>query len=244
MMMINMSCPLGCGIPRGRQRIIGGQLASLSAWPWQASLQASSPTIRGHSCGATLISERWLLTAAHCVVDVSGHVTSWAVHLGTNRRPDGSDADARSLRRVLRHPLHHGRSHDYDLALLELETPVSFSKHILPACLPHSNCSFLPGHTCWVTGWGDTGQGMHITYSCLALHHCVCIHPTPSPSSPSQGDSGGPLVCEMDGTWFLMGIVSWGDGCALPQKPGVYTRVKPFLDWIQNHTAYGEKREL
>ncbi|XP_074920787.1 transmembrane protease serine 9-like [Chelonoidis abingdonii] len=150
-----------------------------------------------------------------------------------------------------------------DIALVHLFTPVLYTAYILPVCLPDRNDSIANGTLCWVTGWGDiqTSESLpaprtlqEVQVPLIDVEMCNDLYSKPITGSPGsrpvkdgmvcagypeggkdscQGDSGGPLVCSQAGSWFLIGIVSWGDGCALPYRPGVYTRVSAYSDWIQ-----------
>ncbi|KAK1885611.1 Transmembrane protease serine 6, partial [Dissostichus eleginoides] len=210
-----------CGLRQFSSRIVGGANATEGEWPWQASLQ-----VRGHHiCGGALISSQWVVSAAHCFYDDSLYSPSvWTVYLGKLRLNPSSDTE--EVARVLRiqlHPYYDSESHDYDLALLQLDRPASalLAGHNRPACLPPPAHQLEPGLLCWVTGWGALREGG----SASNVLQKVDVR---------LGDSGGPLVCqEPSGRWFLAGVVSWGKGCGRPDFYGVYTRITRLTEWIQ-----------
>ncbi|XP_041797853.1 suppressor of tumorigenicity 14 protein homolog [Chelmon rostratus] len=247
-----------CGTrPYKLNRIVGGQNAELGEWPWQVSLHF---LVNGHVCGASIISERWLLSAAHCFVtsDPANHVpSSWQTYSGMQQQYKQDGVQRRPLKRIISHPDYNSMTFDYDIALLELSEPLKFANTIQPICLPSSSHVFPAGMSCWVTGWGALREGgqaaqMLQKASVKIINDTVCNVVTEGQVTSRmlcsgflaggvdacQGDSGGPLVCfEESGKWFQAGIVSWGEGCARRNKPGVYTRVTKLRDWIRKETG-------
>ncbi|XP_041649005.1 suppressor of tumorigenicity 14 protein homolog [Cheilinus undulatus] len=248
----------GCGTrPYKLNRIVGGQNAELGEWPWQVSLHFLT---YGHTCGASIISERWLLSAAHCFVtsSPSNHVPSnWQSYSGMQDQYKQDDVQRRSLKKIISHPDYNIMTFDYDVALLELSEPLEFTNTIQPICLPSSSHVFPAGMSCWVTGWGalrEGGQAARLLQkaSVKIINDTVCNVVTEGQVTSRmlcsgflaggvdacQGDSGGPLVCfEESGKWFQAGIVSWGEGCARRNKPGVYSRVTKLIGWIKKETG-------
>ncbi|XP_070803491.1 transmembrane protease serine 6 [Pituophis catenifer annectens] len=241
-----------CGVQEaGTHRIIGGAHSVEGEWPWQASLQ-----VRGHHlCGGTLIADRWVITAAHCFQEDS-HVspTVWTVYLGKHFLNVSSHNEVSfKVNRILQHPYYEEDSHDYDVALLQLDHPVIYSAFIQPVCLPASSHLFEPGLLCWVTGWGAAKEGgptskilqkvdVQLVQQdiCSEAYHyqvsprMLCAGYHEGKKDSCQGDSGGPLVCqEVSGKWFLAGVVSWGMGCARPNNYGVYTRITSVKEWMK-----------
>ncbi|KAM3613535.1 uncharacterized protein V6R79_001070 [Siganus canaliculatus] len=247
-----------CGTrPYKLNRIVGGQNAELGEWPWQVSLHFLT---NGHVCGASIISERWLLSASHCFVTSSpaNHVAAnWQTYSGMQDQYKQDGVLRRPVKRIISHPDYNQMTFDYDIALLELSEPLVFSNTIQPICLPASSHVFPAGMACWVTGWGalrEGGQKAQLLQkaSVKIINDTVCNVVTEGQVTSRmlcsgflaggvdacQGDSGGPLVCfEESGKWFQAGIVSWGEGCARRNKPGVYTRVRKLRDWIRKETG-------
>ncbi|XP_078452506.1 uncharacterized protein LOC144719985 [Lampetra planeri] len=248
----------GCGVQYsagGRDRIVGGTPATSGKWPWQASLR----NYGSHVCGASLISERWLVAAAHCFM-YSSNVYEWQVYLGITYIYDSANAVIVNVAQIITHERFNISTIDYDIALVRLSDPVSFNHRVSPICLPPSTSHFpQPGKTCFISGWGRTSlaeSGIHYDLleapmqifsheACssnlmngdLITTRMICIgHPAGAISS-CQGDSGGPLACQgTDKAWYLSGVTSWGFGCAFPMKPVVYTKTSKFLPWIKRYT--------
>ncbi|KAJ1125808.1 hypothetical protein NDU88_004226 [Pleurodeles waltl] len=254
----------GCGSPVISGKIVGGLDASNGQWPWQISLQQNG----NHVCGGSLITERWVLTAAHCFPSIPVNVSVLRIYLGAYQLMQNSinpNVISASLKTVIINSNYTVEGSSGDIALLELETPVQFTSYILPVCLPAPSVQFPAGMNCWVTGWGFTQDGVSLSSpqtlqevqlpiidptTCDNMYHTgsgvsqqyqfikydmICAGYPQGQRDSCQGDSGGPLVCKLGSSWFLAGVVSWGYGCALPNRPGVYTLVTAYNAWIKEY---------
>ncbi|XP_030592368.1 transmembrane protease serine 9-like [Archocentrus centrarchus] len=240
-----------CGQPSLNTRIVGGQDAPPGSWPWQVSLQRSG----SHFCGGSLINSQWVLCAAHCFQSYTA--SSVTVSLGRQSlKGSNPNAVSRSVSQVIKHPNYNSVTSDNDIALLKLSSSVTFTNYIRPVCLAASGSTFYNGINTWVTGWGNIASGvslpspqnlMEVKVPIVGNRKCncdygvgsitdnmVCAGLSAGGKDSCQGDSGGPMVSKQNGRWIQAGIVSFGEGCALPNFPGVYTRVSRYQTWINS----------
>ncbi|XP_077598262.1 hepatocyte growth factor activator serine protease isoform X2 [Stigmatopora nigra] len=238
-----------------RGRIMGGSAALPGAHPWMAAIYIGGDDF----CAGTLIASCWVLSAAHCFfrnppkrdvrVVLGQHLFNVS---GPESRSFAVDKYVLPKRFSVFNPTRH------DIVLVKLKKQngrcVKRTPFVGPICLPDGGVAFPDGYCCSISGWGHVHEGDnrysnlreagvrlirhedcrkpevygdHVTGDmiCAGIRGCV---------DACQGDSGGPLACAKDGVHFLYGIVSWGDKCEASGKPGVYTKVANYVDWINS----------
>ncbi|XP_013864039.1 coagulation factor VII isoform X2 [Austrofundulus limnaeus] len=259
----NSSClpqdPVVCGrqLVHFAPRIVNGQMCPPGQCPWQALLTEHHK----FSCGAIILSNMWILTAAHCV-----HLKPIAIfHVTVGKNDLFVREKTEQQQRVLKveiHPSYNQSTYDSDLALLKLHHPIKLNTYVVPICLPAQNSTFPRTlsmiRQSTVSGWGRLLQFgsparylQRLVVPRVHSHECrlhtqlnitknmFCAGRRSGGQDACEGDSGGPLVTRYKKTWFLTGVVSWGKGCARENMYGVYAKVINFLDWIQDTMAIG-----
>ncbi|KAA0200990.1 hypothetical protein HAZT_HAZT001596 [Hyalella azteca] len=246
-----------CGFENPGPRVAGGGIASTAEYPWMVGILKNGKNRL--SCGGSLISNQWVLTAAHCMTDETPENVE--VVLGTNLVGLNQQSGRRvKVSRVIIHPYYRPRyMKDNDIALLKLADRVTYSNRILPVCLPYNlRHSDYEGTYGTVTGWGSVGELKDLSevlkdidLRIMSYEECIVYYRgmgfykitdnmfcTARPSQGvCKGDSGGPLTVQSKGRHIQLGIVSWGfPPCTDPLNPSVYTKVTNFLRWIENNT--------
>ncbi|KAJ8892628.1 hypothetical protein PR048_005209 [Dryococelus australis] len=234
------------------ERIIGGSAVAQGQIPWQALLILGGTGL----CGGSLISNQWVLTAAHCVSGVS----SFQITVGsTSRTVAQSGTVTQNARQAFIHANYNSNTIANDIGLLRLASSVTFSNTINAIRLPRNSqaSTTFAGAAAIVSGFGRVNSANNlvsanllfinvniITNAVCASTHGSRIQVTNICSigvngrSPCNGDSGGPLVVqEADGLWTLVGAVSFGVEDCLPNFPAAYARTSRYLSWISSNTG-------
>ncbi|XP_072492641.1 chymotrypsinogen B2-like [Notamacropus eugenii] len=243
----------GCGVPAiepalsGLARIVNGEDAVPGSWPWQVSLQRSG----SHFCGGSLISENWVVTAAHCSVRTTDKVVAGEFNLNSAE----DNVQVLQIAKVFKNKNYNALTISNDITLLKLATPARSQETVSPVCLPSVDDNFPAGTTCVTTGWGKTKYNalkvpdklQQAALPLLTNAECkqywgnkikdTMICAGASGVSSCMGDSGGPLVCLKNGAWNLVGIVSWGSSVCSTTTPAVYSRVTELLPFIEETLA-------
>ncbi|AUW58221.1 trypsin [Sphingobium sp. SCG-1] len=234
---------------RADPRIIGGFIIDYEKVPWQVAL------IRGYLpepnryafCGGSLIAADLILTAAHCVKNdiVRGDPKRLAAVAGTGFY--GTGGERINVSEIYSHPQYDNQTKENDVAILKLASPSKLGKPVvLSDAMPPFGASAL------VSGWGVTESGMMSpdllavrvplvsseacmetqSYQGAIKDSMLCAGERDGGLDSCQGDSGGPLTVGDGAQARLIGVVSWGEGCAQRLKYGVYANVPKLRSWI------------
>lgn len=246
----------GCGIGAAYwgDRIVGGTEVSIVQFPWQVSIRTAK---RGsHFCGGSLLNTRFVITAGHCVKDQVASGINIAVG-STSLKSLSPNGKTINVKKIYLHENYSPINLNDDIAIIELEESISEAKNlhfpfIRGVCLPKMNEEFDGKST--VSGWGRTSEATYgstdhlraVDVLLMTDDACrkdygkskiydsmICAGYNEGGRDACQGDSGGPLVKLIDNRAVLLGVVSWGYGCARPGNPGVYTQVSRYIDWIE-----------
>uniref|UniRef100_T1GQQ3 Phenoloxidase-activating factor 2 n=1 Tax=Megaselia scalaris TaxID=36166 RepID=T1GQQ3_MEGSC len=248
----NMNRPeeRGCGITtRQFPKITGERTAEPDEWPWMVAI-----TRKGYPaawCGGALITDRHILTAAHCIDKFK--VADLEIRLGEYNFKQSNETRSRDFRiaAMVTHVDYNPLNYENDIALIRIEKPTIFNSYVWPACMPPLGAEW-ESMTAIVLGWGTQHFGgpfsnilKEVDIPIWKLSKCrevfverindnmICAGREEGGADSCQGDSGGPLLIQLPNRrWVVVGVVSWGIRCGEKNRPGLYTRVDKYIQWI------------
>ncbi|CAG0893001.1 unnamed protein product [Darwinula stevensoni] len=232
--------------------IVGGNLAQTGEAPFMVRLVIDFPS-GPSTCGGSVINEKNVLTAAHCLVDTSEKATGGIAIAGTNYVDTttnpvtfGPTAQSISFASYDYHRTNFKKG--YDIAIIHLSSSLVFNDNVQPICLPTSDDKNLAGCTNYAYGWGDTSapdgqqspdlKKLRVNVKSMAFCSSLgflksaqlCVSAYTGPAGVCAGDSGGPVVTTYNGRLYQSGITSYGPTSCT--KSNVFTRVSYYSDWI------------
>ena len=239
-------------------RIVGGHSVDVRSVPWQAVVR----TVRGGACGGVILDTEWIATAAHCVDNVdASQIYVWT---GISTRDEMNDvALARPVTSRIIHEDFSPTVLNDDIAILRLAEPLDLTDPTMAAIRPVTEEYeeyAQPGELAVVSGLGRLGhrgaraqelqwvvvpiladaRGVEAYGSSRYSGQIVAGNWDEGGQDSCQGDSGGPLVVDSPDGPLLAGLVSWGWGCAQARRPGMYTRISDYVDWIDVHATVSD----
>lgn len=233
-------------------RIIGGKETNPGDYPWMTALiQSGGDAYADQFCGGTLIAPQWVVTAAHCTDGERAADIEVIVGIHDLTSEEGERI---AVQKIFQHKLYDSWTTDADISLLLLEYESSYTTVNIIAPKDPEQLA-VPFTEATIIGWGNM-LSSGTDYPEVLMEAVVPILPSrvarrifgsdftinmmaagygKGGVDTCQGDSGGPLVVpNADGSdWILAGITSWGEGCALPRSPGIYTDVQRFTPWVE-----------
>jgi trypsin len=236
--------------PSGR-RIVGGEPADIRDYPWQVALSIKSSG-GTYLCGGSILRPKWLLTAAHCFGGSARPNNVRAKAGVSNYQASGIWLEAE---RIFIHKGYNSNTQENDIALIKLKS--NAPGRVID--LVDNGATIPTGQELEVTGWGTTAEGgaasdelmrakvpyvenstcnARTSYNGAIKPGMMCAGYPNGAIDACQGDSGGPLVWRTSKP-LLVGVVSFGEGCARKMKFGIYTRVDAYRDWIEKTISDG-----
>lgn len=241
-------------LDRISDRVTMGNDAFIGEYPHQVFLGVIKGEY-GRSCGGTIINEKTILTAAHCVVqkgELWDASRSYIEYGGVRLR----NMNRMTTLKFIPHPEYDADTKNNDIAIVHLPRPLIFTGETASIILPASNSRELKeGHELVVTGYGRTSyrgrSSKRLQYAFVdyipkeicrsdsaygaskITDEMICAGFFEGGRDACQGDSGGPLIDRKINQ--LIGVVSWGDGCGFKDRPGVYADVSKYIDWINTN---------
>ncbi|XP_065090068.1 trypsin-3-like [Ochlerotatus camptorhynchus] len=230
--------------PRTETRIVGGQDTTIDQHPYQVSLRR----LGTHTCGGSILSISTVLTAAHCVYYTNAEATDFSIRVGSTLRNEGGQLI--TVGELIIHPNYDDWTLEWDISVLKLAVNLVLGEMVAPIALPNNNLKVSHGTIASIAGWGSlyyqgpsTNHLQQVSVPIVDNAMCSVAYQNFGSIWPfhlcagaagidaCQGDSGGPLVLNNE----VIGVVSWGYGCAFNGYPTVYTRVSEFVDFIREH---------